>query len=267
MTESIAPPPAVRPRPSWIAVAIIGSVALSLSTMTGCAGSPAARARQKAPTLEYGRTLEDALHCKKRDCDDWYRLVVQTRRVVEVEVDAPADPALPDFGLSLYDADMTLVGDERAVRTGPRNIRRALAPGLYYVHVWGLGDNRDRLSYKLTLRDLTPRKAGRKRATGASGSSSSTRSRSAPAPTTAEPPPLVGEVIEVERDGGEPTAVLLQLTLSDGIEKGLTGRLVDAGEVIGQLEIVDVYSEGSRARIVGGLSAPITADTKAEIAR
>ena len=45
----------------------------------------------------------------------------------------------------------------------------------------------------------------------------------------------------------------------------LRGELIEGGQVIGKLEVVAVYAGGSRARILGGLVAPITHDTEARI--
>jgi hypothetical protein len=45
----------------------------------------------------------------------------------------------------------------------------------------------------------------------------------------------------------------------------MSGELVRDGRVIGKLEVVDVYAAGSRAKILGGLSAPITLDTSARL--
>jgi hypothetical protein len=74
-------------------------------------------------------------------------------------------------------------------------------------------------------------------------------------------------VIEVERAGGEPIAILLEAGTSQGVKPGQSGELIESGQVIGRIEVVDVYSAGSRARIVGGLSSPITLDTRARLAK
>jgi hypothetical protein len=84
-----------------------------------------------------------------------------------------------------------------------------------------------------------------------------------PRPAPQEVPPTLVEVLEVERENGEPVAVLIDAGTPMGIEAGLRGSLVDNGQQIGRIEIVDVYDSGSRARLIGPLAAPITIDTEA----
>jgi hypothetical protein len=88
------------------------------------------------------------------------------------------------------------------------------------------------------------------------------------APATVEPPSpnyIESDLLEIERSGGEPVAVLLEAGASEGLTRGMVGELLDRGQVIGSLEIIAVYEEGSRARIVGELSVPITIETSARI--
>jgi hypothetical protein len=88
-----------------------------------------------------------------------------------------------------------------------------------------------------------------------------------PAPTPPEPrfESVSAEVIEIEGRPSDPRAVLIDRGRSDGMRPGLRGRLIENGEEIATVEIVDAYSDGSRARIEGSLQAPITAHTLAEI--
>ena len=87
----------------------------------------------------------------------------------------------------------------------------------------------------------------------------------------APPPPrprfesISAEVIEIEGRPGDPHAVLIDRGRSDGMRPGLRGRLLENGEEIATVEIVDAYADGSRARIEGSLQAPITAHTRVEI--
>jgi hypothetical protein len=88
------------------------------------------------------------------------------------------------------------------------------------------------------------------------------------APATVEPPSPIyieSDLLEIERSGGVPVAVLLEAGASEGLTRGMVGELLDRGQVIGSLEIIAVYDEGSRARIVGELSVPITFETSARI--
>jgi hypothetical protein len=88
------------------------------------------------------------------------------------------------------------------------------------------------------------------------------------APAPVEPPVPVyirSDLLEVERSSGQPVAVLLEAGAGEGLRRGMVGELVDGGRVIGELEIIAVYDDGSRARIVGDLVAPITIDTSARL--
>lgn len=231
----------------------------------GCANRREAKAREAAPELRVGEGIEDTLHCDRNHCSNWYKLVVRKPMKVAITADAPADPALPDFGMALLNRDLLMLEEDRVPQRRPRKIAYKLQPGLYHLHVWGLGKDDDRLSYKLKAKREVSRASRKPRRPA----TRKPRTASQPKPSAPPPPPPVfiaeSEVLEVERSGGEPVAVLLEAGTSQGMEPGLVGELVDGGRVIGKLEVVDVYAEGSRARIVGGLAAPITLDTSARI--
>ena len=102
-----------------------------------------------------------------------------------------------------------------------------------------------------------------------------TASNSAPTPTpafqlqssqNAKPRPLLrSDVIEVERESGRPVSVLIDAGAATGLARGQTGRLLDDGFEIGRIEITDIYTAGSRARIVGELREEITDETLVEV--
>ena len=143
----------------------------------------------------------------------------------------------------------------------PRRVRETLDPGLYFVRVVGRGKNDDRLSYKIVVK----RETSRRRPAPAV---KKPKPRPAPSPPPAAEPaaePVMSDVLEVERQGRVPVAVLIEAGAEEGIRPGLAGELVEGDQVIGKLEVVDVYPEGSRARIVGGLAASITLDTRARV--
>lgn len=236
----------------WVVLLLVVATGLP-----GCASRREAKARANAPDLVVAQPREDLLHCSKGQCANLYRLVVETKRRVRVQADAPADPRLPDFSLVLEDRNGNVVADDRKANQRPRRITETLEPGLYFVRILGQGKNQDRLSYKLVANQVSSRPARRPRTAAPRAAP-----RIAPAPVFVD-----SDVLEVERAGGEPIAVLIEAGTSQGMAPGLAGELVDGGEVIGKLEIVDVYAEGSRARIVGGLKAPITLDTRARVAK
>jgi hypothetical protein len=72
-------------------------------------------------------------------------------------------------------------------------------------------------------------------------------------------------VLEVEGWGEDSQAVLIELGRADGIQAGLRGRLIEEGEVIGEIVIEQVYPDGSRARIDGTLVTPVTPSTTVEV--
>jgi hypothetical protein len=89
-----------------------------------------------------------------------------------------------------------------------------------------------------------------------------------PVPEPVVPAPrrwIVAEVLDVEEASGEPFAVMIEAGEPAGIREGMRGELVEGDVVIGTIEIVDVYPSGSRARIVGPLSAPVSFDTVSRI--
>ena len=59
--------------------------------------------------------------------------------------------------------------------------------------------------------------------------------------------------------------MLIDAGRSEGSDEGLTGKLWNGDEVIGEFEIVDVYAEGSRGRIKGEITGKITYDTEARV--
>jgi hypothetical protein len=85
-------------------------------------------------------------------------------------------------------------------------------------------------------------------------------------PPALPPQPIVSaEVLDAEIVEGEPAFVLLDAGKPDGVEVGLQGQLRDGGTVIGEIQVVEVYADGSRARILGELRGDISFDTLADI--
>jgi len=227
----------------------------------GCAlFGGADKLRLQAPELPLDEWHEDSLHCRRGLCSDWYKVVLQEPIDLEIEADAPVHESLPDFALIVEDSERRRVGDDLEPLHRPRRVQRSFQPGVYYLQIMGLDRNAELMSYKLIARRPPPPRIA---------PSSAPKRNTPPAarPPAAPPPPRIIEsaVIEVERHGGEPAFVLIEAGRAAGMEKGLSGDLVDGAKTLGRVEIVDVYEAGSRARIVGGLSAPITLDTVARI--
>ena len=98
-----------------------------------------------------------------------------------------------------------------------------------------------------------------------------------PLPQDAQPPGLPVEdsqprfettywmVLEVEAASGQPRFVVIDGGIKNGLQRGFRGRLIERGRSIAEIEIVEVYDEGSRARIATELADRITPQTAAEI--
>lgn len=239
---------------------IVGSLALGVLVLSPACASKDARMRKEASDLVSGQWREDALHCDRGRCAILYRVVLERSSTIVVEADAPADPLLPDFYLVLEDPEGRAIGDDREAQKRPRRFVRTLEPGLYFVRVAAQTKDDDQLSFKVRYRPEVEKRVRSKPRPS---------KPTAPKPTAPAPPPsptyMESEVLEVERDGGEPVAILLEAGTSQGVKPGQAGELIESGQVIGRIEIVDVYAAGSRARIVGGLRSPITLDTRARL--
>lgn len=72
-------------------------------------------------------------------------------------------------------------------------------------------------------------------------------------------------VLEVETEGGQPRFVIIDGGNKNGLQRGFRGRLIERGRSIAEIEIVEVYDDGSRARIATELADRITPRTTAEI--
>jgi hypothetical protein len=181
-----------------------------------------------------------------------------------VDVYSAAVPGLPDYILRLENSDRHQIAKMDATGQSPRQIRKKVDPGLYLLLVESADPNGVRLEYEILaeLRD-PPKRAPRKPTIPPGASTPSPTPPPAPRP---QPVWVDAEVLEVERNAGEPEFVLIDAGKPKGIRPGHTGQLVQNGRPIGEIEVKEVYDAGSRARIVGPLQAPITIETKAQIA-
>src|SRR4030095_14214787 len=94
--------------------------------------------------------------------------------------------------------------------------------------------------------------------------------KAAPPPPPAPPPAPRFEtrraaVLEVEGGRTSEQTVLLDAGEAAQLRPGMRGVLVDAGKKLGSVVIVNVYPDGSRARVEGVLAGPISPRTVAEI--
>jgi hypothetical protein len=251
----------------WSAVALLVA---AVSMAAGCAllgtgrssppepAVPEAEASSPTPAAETdpGRLVLDQwrqgwLHCAAQKCQNSYTVEVPRRGKLRVDARAPGGQGLPDFGVVIEDLQNRLVGASIRPQERPRLVRKDVEPGLYRVQVYALGSNGEMLSYDLVAKLEKKRTAAK------------------PRPKPRKPKPefrvVKSEILEVEREGGEPTFVLIEAGERQALTPGLTGHLIENGNRIAGIKVVEVFPDGSRVRIVDRLSAPITIETTAEI--
>ena len=89
-----------------------------------------------------------------------------------------------------------------------------------------------------------------------------------PPPQEPEPPKFEthsSAVLESVGYGRDTVAVLIGSGQKLGMQVGFRGKLFDDGKEIGSVVIETVYPDGSRARVEGALSSPVTHATIARI--
>jgi hypothetical protein len=206
--------------------------------------------------LELGSWKRDALDCAEGDCADWYRFETSepgTLRVAAVRVEDGRE--LPEFSLALADGDGRVLeegksgGQTRVRFAHPKAKGQFAPPGRFTLAVQTPPEDEGALGYELRV-TFTAK----------------------PVPKPAAPreaPPRFRNVdaklleVETRSDGGE--AVLLDQGSRSGLAPGQRGRLLVGGKKLADIEILDVYPDGSRALIRGSLGAAITPNTVAEI--
>lgn len=202
---------------------------------------------QGSRDLPLGSWQRDALDCGRftGDCADWYRIEIPGEGTLRLDVAKVQDERpVPDFTLVLGEASGRVIAEE----TNDGRIRLRL--------------ERSVRAGTRTLAIFTPEGGG-----GAMAYEIRASFRPKPRPKPAAPRfrTVEAALLEVESasDGGQ--AVLLDKGEKAGIAPGQSGRLLQGGEQIGEIEIQDVYPDGSRARIRGSLSGGITPSTVAEV--
>lgn len=197
-------------------------------------------------TLDEWQT--DDVNCRKGDCADWYLVRLRDRGTLHVEL-APG-PAEGREALVLGVADHRAHGlaEEPSTAGRPASLAREVTPGPYFVTVRAPAKSGAR-PYRLRAWLEVP--------------------QAAPAPPPPPPEPrfhtLDTELLEVEKGAGGEQFVLFGLGRRDGMRPGQRGRLVQDGQSLGELEVRDVFPEGSRARLLGSPARPITPHARVEI--
>ncbi|MDH3212068.1 MAG: hypothetical protein OEM05_06255 [Myxococcales bacterium] len=227
-------------------------VAAVLLALAGCAKPPPDLDGEPggARLLDVGQPRTDQLHCKGGDCSDWYRVRVERRGELVIHVAAlDEDAATTSYSLQLHSGRNEPLGYGDAAGLGRKELLWRADPGVYLVGI-GAPAKSGPFHYEVlvSFRPEPP-----------------PRAVAPPPPPEPRFEPISAEVLEVEGQPSDPRAVLIDRGRGDGLRPGLRGRLLENGAEIATVEIVDVYADGSRARIEGPLQAPITAHTRAEI--
>lgn len=207
--------------------------------------------------LTVGEWKRDALDCAEGDCSDWYRFETSgagTLRVAAVRVDDGR--AVPEFSVTLADADgkvlaqATSGGQTRVRFTHPEAKGQYAPAGVFTLAVQTPTEGEGALGYELRVA-FTAKPAPVAK----------------PVAPRAEPRfrTVQAALLEVEDRAGGGQAVLLDQGSRSGVAAGQRGRLLVGGKKLADIEIIDVYPDGSRAQIRGSLGAAITPDTVAEV--
>lgn len=253
-----------------------------------------------AGSLPLGSWTRDSLHCAVDRCDRTYEIDVQEPGTLQVDVYAPVGSGLPDCELSLEDMD----GEALSAQTSRIKAQRRLSyytaeSGTYRLRLASKGANKDLFDFEVVAelqrgsrkpsvpvarpRPVPKEKPAAKRPVVPVAKETELEQatllpraetealppEAAPVAEVVEAPPqpvwLTSEVLDVEETSGRPSAVMLEAGAPDGVSSGMRGELFEGDAVIGRIEIVDVYPTGSRAKILGGLSAPVSFDTYSRI--
>jgi hypothetical protein len=209
----------------------------------------------------------DSLDCSDGDCADWYRFETPDPGHVSVEVVSVSKEGkpIPTYSVVITDGAAVKLGEATGGTAPITGLEAQLEkPGIYFL---GISEPPDAgaLGYEVRVSfqaeappppppPLPPKKREHRTAP---------RPAQIPAPPRAEK--VTGSVISTEGAAGKVEAVLIDLGTPKGMKPGMRGRLVDHGRPIANIEIVEVYRGGSRARIDGYLSGSIGPSTAVEV--
>ena len=257
-------------------VRAIGAIAFTLALGATC--QPPADTdglRTGAAPLPLQDPRADQLWCpagcggKGGDCADWWLVNVQKSGKLHVKLenqpwkDADGKPKDLDprvgIVLELVDHDGAALGRAEAVGAAPAALTAPVAPGTYYALVEPLDPKRKGPEpYQIEARVELPKPPP-----------SPPPQARPPSPPPPPPAPrvqtLTTPIVELEGPAGRPTAVLLDAGRSAGLRSGLVGRIVDHGQTIAPIEVIEVFDGGSRARLTGPTAGRITPSSEVQI--
>lgn len=222
-------------------------VAISLGMGAGCALTPPPHGYPTG-ALEIGlsSSYRDQINCPREDCERWFRTRLVKRGDLSVVVDASKRVLALRYSVRLMDAQgAKLIARKDNAGEVRVQIDRDLAPATYLIGVVSDPDGQA-FDFRLQLA-FEP----------------------APPPPAAPPAPKFeihsSAVLESVGYGRDAVAVLIESGAKKGMQVGFRGKLIDGGNQIGSVVIEQVFPDGSRARVVGTLSSPVTHATMALI--
>ncbi len=226
--------------------AVAAAAAVMLGVSTGCVPPPDLDGELVgAIPLNLGVWHRDSLDCEGLgDCQDWFRVAVPGEGTVQVDAARGAEAVAetsPPFRVRIADVSGRAIGSGDNAGGDRVRVTAAIDSGPVHVAI-GLPDPTSGvLPYELRV---------------------SFRPKPIPEPSFDT---VRSMVLEVERrpEGGQ--AVLIDKGRKAGIARGNKGKLVESGRKIAEIEVLDVYDDGSRALIRGSLAAPITPQTVVEV--
>jgi hypothetical protein len=238
-------------RQPWVFALVIAA------PLAGCATPPpdSDGNPDDAQTLQLDLERRDRLACQdptRPDCVDWFVLDLPGEGEIQLEVTATHPEGLaPDYEVTIanHRADPL----QHLSNQGRPEVQMAWSgdPGAYFVAI-SSGPSKTVLQYRIVARYQPP----------------AARDDSRPKFETkfeTEFETISSMVLEVEAERGRPRFVIIDGGRRNGHREGFRGRLIERGRFIAEIEIVDVFDEGSRARIATELVGAITPQTMAEI--
>lgn len=199
-----------------------------------------------ARPLSLDEWVRDTIDCGRfsGDCADWYLVEVPGEGTLRLDLAKVQDEReVPDFTLALGDPAGRVIEDDQNAGRIRLRLDHAVRAGRYTVSVSTPAEGSGAMDYEVRA-SFRPKPHPK------------------PAPRFSVVKATLLEV-ETRDDGGQ--AVLLDKGSRAGIAQGQRGRLLQGGDTIAEIEILDVYPDGSRALIRGSLKAAITPSTVAEV--
>jgi hypothetical protein len=236
----------------------LAAAALAALLVGGCASCLAADpdgTPWSARLLPFGTAHRDQLLCtvgrffgRHNDCADWFRIEPKgpERVRVELHVTGRGTPP-PPVQLTLMDPEYKALEVRQSTGDGVLELSFVPEHDRYFLGV-------EPFQARKTLRQYEIR-----------------ATQDLPPPPPPPPPPqptfkkVRAEVLEVEREPSGNLSVMIDFSRAQGARAGLRGRLVEGAATLSEIEITEVFEDGSRAALRSAPSATITPRTQAEV--